>query len=240
MSVIAKSTQVIEVLVSSTMPVRLGAISDAVGVPKSSAHRLLNELTEVGLVRRLEDGNYTPGYRLVQWGLAADRTLGVRQVAEPIMRRLSEQVAESVHLHLPQGASRVCAVGVPGPHTLRPVILVGQVLPLGTGASGRLLLAYADEDVRNEARRQFEDQIKSPWPSEEQLTDLREKGWAISTGEVEPGLTAISAAVLTRTGHAFGALTVTGAETRLTADRVPAVVEQTQAAARELARAVGA
>ena len=240
MSVIAKSTQVIEVLVSSPVPVRLGAISEAVGVPKSSAHRLLNELTEVGIVRRLEDGNYTPGYRLVQWGLAADRALGVREVAEPVMQRLSEDVAESVHLHLPQGTSRVCAVGVPGPQTLRPVILVGQVLPLGAGASGRLLLAYADEDVREDARRQFERHIRGAWPDDDQLTALRQRGWAISTGEVEPGLTAVSAAVLTRTGHAFGALTVTGAETRLPSERVPDVVKKVQEAARELAHAVGA
>jgi IclR family transcriptional regulator, KDG regulon repressor len=240
MSVLAKAAQVIEVLNRELGPTRLGVIADEVGVPKSSAHRLLAEMASLGMVRKLEDGNYTAGYRLVQWGHAADRALGIRQAAEPVMRRLSEEVAESVHLHVPEGSHRVCAAGAPGPQTLRPVIRLGQVLPLGSGAAGRLLLAFADERVRAEARQQATDVDEASWPDEAELAMLRERGWTTTTGELEEGLTAISAVVKTRTGHALGALTIAGASGRLNDERCSEVRPLLVAAAMDIARSIGA
>lgn len=240
MSVLVKAAQVIDVLNHNRFPTKLGALAEEVGLPKSSTHRLLNELVGLGLVRKLEDGNYTPGYRLVQWGQSADLALGIRQAAEPIMRRLSDEVRESVHLHVPEGSHRVCAAGVPGPQTLRPVIRLGQILPLGAGASGRLLLAYADDRVRADARQLADDRVEAAWPDEAELATLRERGWATSTAEVESGLTAISAVVPTRTGAALGALTVAGAEARLPDERCAEIRPLVVSAAREIARAIGA
>ena len=240
MSVLLKAAQVIDVLNHHRTPTKLGVIAEAVGLPKSSAHRLLNELVGLGVVRKLEDGNYTPGYRLVQWGHSADLALGIRQAAEPIMHQLSDAVSESVHLHVPEGSHRVCVATVPGPQTLRPVIRLGQVLPLGAGASGRLLLAYADERIRADARQLADDRAESIWPDEAELALLRERGWATSTGEMESGLTAIAAAVSTRTGQALGALTVAGASTRLSPERCAEVRPLVVSAARRLARALGA
>jgi len=239
-SVLVKAAQVIDVLNNNRFPTKLGLLAEEVGLPKSSTHRLLTELVSLGIVRKLEDGNYTPGYRLVQWGHAADLALGIRQAAEPIMRRLSDDVNESVHLHVPEGSHRVCAAGVPGPHTLRPVIRLGQVLPLGAGASGKLLLAFADDRVRAEARQQADDRIEATWPDDAQLATLRERGWATSTSEMESGLTAIAAVVPTRTGAALGALTVAGATARLPDERCAEVRPLVVSAAREIARAIGA
>lgn len=240
MSVLAKAAQVIDVLNHNLGPTKLGVIAEEVGLPKSSAHRLLNEMVGLGMARRLEDGNYTSGYRLVQWGHAADLALGIRQAAEPIMRRLSDEVAESVHLHVPEGNHRVCVAGVPGPQTLRPVIRLGTILPLGRGASGKLLLAYATDRTRAAARQEADDATEAAWPDDAQLAALRERGWATSTAEVESGLTAISAAVLTRTGDALGALTVAGAASRLPEERCAQIRPLVVASAREIARALGA
>jgi DNA-binding IclR family transcriptional regulator len=218
-SVLAKAAHVIDVLNRNVSPTKLGAIAEEVGLPKSSTHRLLNEMVALGMVRKLEDGIYTPGYRLVQWGHAADLALGIRQVAEPIMRRLSDEVRESVHLHVREGSHRVCVAGVPGPQTLRPEIQLGQTLPLGIGASGKILLAYADDRVRSL---------------------MRDRGWAMSESEMERGLTAVSAAVPTRDGSALGALTVAGATARLSEERCADVRPRVVAAAHELAHTLGA
>lgn len=240
MSVLVKAAQVIDVLNRNVAPTRLGVIADAVGVPKSSAHRLLAEMVDLGMVRKLEDGNYTAGYRLVQWGHAADLALGIRQVAEPIMRRLSDEVAESVHLHVPEGDHRVCAAGVPGPQTLRPVIRLGTKLPLGVGASGKLLLAYSDQRVRSLARQIADQRAEELWPDEQEIALLRARGWATSASELESGLTAIAAVVPTREGGALGALTVAGATARLSEERCAEVRPRVVAAAHEIARAIGA
>ena len=69
-------------------------------MPKSSTHRLLSELAALGIVRRTEDGRYSLGPRLLYWGEAAAETFDLRAIAEPTMRRLRDEVGESVHLYI--------------------------------------------------------------------------------------------------------------------------------------------
>ena len=229
MSVLEKSAQIIDVLGHADGPVRLGAVADAVAVPKATAHRLLGELSRLGIVHSQGDGGYTLGYRLVQWGALADVRFELRAIAEPSMHELSDAVAESVHLHVPEGTSRVCVAGVPGPHTLRPVITVGTTRRLGIGAAGKLLLAFADERIlRRVADLTPSDQ---PLPTPEDLETFRTQGWARSVGELEPGLTAWAAAVRAPGGDVLAALTVSGASTRLPDERGPEIVAHLSSAA---------
>jgi DNA-binding IclR family transcriptional regulator len=234
MSVLEKSVQIIDVLGRADGPVRLGAVADAVAMPKSSTHRLLGEMARLGLVRPGGDGDYTLGYRLVHWGQLADDRLDLRTIAEPVMRRLSAEVAESCHLHVPDGASRVCVAAVPGPHMLRPVITIGTSRRLGPGAAGKLLLAYADPRARARAIELTPVAERAGLPTGEELATYRSRRWARSVGELEAGLSSWAAAVLTPDGEALAALTVSGATSRLPDERGQDVVERLLAAADEL------
>lgn len=241
MSVLVKAAHVIDVLNRSTTPTKLGTIAEEVGVPKSSAHRLLAELAALGVVRKVEDGGYTVGYRLIQWGHDAELALSIRSVAEPLMRQLSETICESVQFYVPEGSHRICVASVPGPQTLRPFMHPGKILPLGAGASGKLLLAFAKPHVRVRARQLAAEDLEARWPDETELGLIRERGWATSTGEMEDGLTAVAAAVLTRSGDdALGALTVAGATTRLPSERCRELRPSIVRVAEEIARAIGA
>ena len=79
MSVLDKTVQVIDVLGPRLRPDAPRCDRRRVAMPKSSAHRLLAELAVLGLVRRAGEGEYALGYRLVQWGHLADRSLGLRR-----------------------------------------------------------------------------------------------------------------------------------------------------------------
>lgn len=238
MSVLAKAAQVVDVLLSSDGPTKLGTLASEVQLPKSSIHRLLAELVDLGVARRGEDGDYRPGYRLVQWGHAADRALGLRAAAEPLMRELSASVHESLHLHVPDGARRVCVAAVDGPHTLRPVIHLGQVMPLGRGAAGKVLLAYAASSVREEAWNLADERTRALWPNPETLEEIRAQGWAKSIAEMEPELTALSAAVPTRTGGALASLTVSGWTGRMSDERCQELLPDLLSTVERIGRAV--
>lgn len=240
MSVLAKAAQVVDVLLANEGPTKLGTLASEVQLPKSSIHRLLAELVDLGVARRGDDGDYRPGYRLVQWGHAADRALGLRAAAEPLMRELSAKVRESLHLHVPDGSRRVCVAAVDGPHTLRPVIDLGQVMPLGRGAAGKVLLAYADPAVREDAWRLADERTREGWPDPATLKEIRQSGWAKSVAEIEPELTAISAAVPTQGGGALAALTVSGSTTRMSDERCRDLLPDLLGTVREIGRAVAA
>jgi DNA-binding IclR family transcriptional regulator len=239
-SVLVKAAQVVDVLVRSEGPTKLGTLASEVQLPKSSIHRLLAELVELGVARRGDDGNYRPGYRLVQWGHAADRALGLRAAAEPLMRELSAAVGESLHLHVPDGTRRMCVAAVEGPQTLRPVIHLGQLMPLGRGAAGKVLLAYAGPEVRQAAWDEADERTRDLWPDPGALERIREQGWAKSVAEMEPGLTAISAAVPTRGDDALAALTVSGATSRMSEERCQDLLPELLGTVRQIGRLVAA
>ena len=148
MSVLEKASDLIDCLGPAGEPVTLGYVREALGMPKSSTHRLLTELAALGIVRRTEDGRYSLGPRLLYWGEAAADTFDLRAVAEQPMRRLRDDVGESVHLYIREHDTRICIAAVEGRHELRPFIQLGRPLPLRAGAAGKLLLAFADRDVQ--------------------------------------------------------------------------------------------
>ena len=148
MSVLEKASDLIDCLGRAGEPVTLGYVRSALGMPKSSTHRLLNELAALGIVRRTEDGRYSLGPRLLYWGEAAADTFDLRAVAEQPMRRLRDELGESVHLYVREHDTRICIAAVEGRHELRPFIQLGRPLPLRVGAAGKLLLAFADDEVQ--------------------------------------------------------------------------------------------
>lgn len=239
MSVLEKAVQVIDTLGRASAPMRLGAVAESVAMPKSSTHRLLTELAALGMVRRAGDGEYALGYRLVQWGHLADRSLGLRAVAEPIMTRLRDEVRESVHLYVREESHRVCFLAVDSPHTLRPATSVGTPLPLGYGAAGKLLLAHAEERVLREVEKTLPRYRGSELPTAEELARLRREGVAVSVGEMEDGLTAVATVLRAVGGGVFGALSVAGASSRMPAERLPEITEKVTDAASRIGAALG-
>ena len=62
------------------------ALAEQAGVPKSSAHRLLQSLSSRGLVSRTSDGDYQLGSALVVLGELARRGDALLAASEPALR----------------------------------------------------------------------------------------------------------------------------------------------------------
>ena len=225
MSVLEKASELIDCLGQAGEPVSLAFVRSALDMPKSSTHRLLGELASLGIVRRTEDGRYSLGPRLLYWGEAAAETFDLRAATEPSMRRLRDRIGESVHLYVRDGDMRVCIAAVEARHELRPFIQLGRRLPLRAGAAGKLLLAFADEDVqRLELRRAKGDAASFPNAPGARLPDelerIRVERWATSVGERENGVAAAASPIFDARGRVVAALCISGPITRLAPDRL--------------------
>ncbi|HSK93198.1 MAG TPA: IclR family transcriptional regulator [Candidatus Angelobacter sp.] len=224
MSVLEKASELIDCLGRAGEPVTLGYVRSALGMPKSSTHRLLGELAALGIVRRTEDGRYSLGPRLLYWGEAAADTFDLRAVAEGPMRTLRDQLGESVHLYVRDHDTRICIAAVEGRHELRPFIQLGRPLSLRVGAAGKLLLAFAPADVRDqELKRAVDDGStlpNAPGPRlAEQLQQVHAERWATSIGEREEGVSAVATAIVDSRDRVVAALCISAPTTRLGADR---------------------
>jgi IclR family KDG regulon transcriptional repressor len=245
-SVLEKASDVIDCLGRAGEPVTLGYVRTTLGMPKSSVHWLLGELTRLGMVRRADDGRYSLGPRLLYWGEAAASTFDLRSIAEGPMRHLRDDVEESVHLYIRDGASRICIAAVEGRHELRPFVQLGRRLPLRVGAAGKLLLAFADSDLQEaelvqaaEGGSSVTDVAGAPLAA--QLDRIRTDRWATSVGERERGVSAVATTIVDLGGRVVAALCISAPTTRLGPDRFEEMREPLVASAGEIsARLTGA
>lgn len=219
MSVLQKATQTLDCLGAADGPLRLRDVAAAVGMPKSSTHRMLGELTSLGLVRRDGDG-YSVGPRLLYWGAVAAEGYDLRAYAEAPMRRLRDRVGESVHLYVVENGQRVCIASVESRYSLRPFVALGRPGPLGAGSSGKLLLAFASDARRRAVLSELARTGSSHAPSPQELDVMREEHWAVSFGELEDGIIAAATTVCHPDGRLAAVLTVSGPAHRLVPERL--------------------
>lgn len=215
----AKAVLAVDLIARAHGAVRLADAASALGMPKSSAHRLLTELTTHDVLRRDEAGRFMLGPRLLSWGVAADLSYDLRGIAAPHMRELSQASGESVNLHVVQADHRVCIAVVRGADNIFPPIAVGQALPLGIGATGKVLLAFS----RDPLRQQVLDALAAEGrvaPTHDQLSLIRTNRWATSVNEQELGLAAGATVIMGPGGRVIAALAIGGDVDRFTLERL--------------------
>ncbi|MDF3313175.1 IclR family transcriptional regulator [Rhodococcus sp. T2V] len=164
-----------------------------IGVHRTIITRMLRTLTAKGWVSKDSDGRYGLGLHAVEIGrLVLPR---LRFVALPALRRLAEEINATTHLTVMEGDEAVAlAVEEPRNTTFHVTYRTGSRRPLTRGSSGRAILAALP-----------------PRDGEDTSIDLvRRRGWAITTGEIEDGVTGIAAAIPhpQYTGCSIGAVMV--------------------------------
>ena len=244
MSVLEKATLILDLVAQSPDAATLTSIAQRLGQPRSSTHRLLSELVQLGLLFRVGTANYVPGPRLARWGEVANGVSDIVRISKPAMVRLRDEVGESVHLYVRQRDRRVCVSAVDGSYELRHFTEVGKPLPLSVGASGKMLLAFADPTtLAQELRRVANEPLSPRAPSLEELTvqldEIRQTEWSMSFGEREEGLAAAAVPIRNQAGVVHAALSISGPTARLTAERLEALHPQLAATADEISVSQG-
>lgn len=244
MSVLAKATEILDLVADAPDEATLTVIAQRLGLPRSSTHRLLSELVQLGLLFRVGTANYVPGPRLTRWGEVASGANDIVRIARASMVRLRDAEGESVHLYVRQRDRRVCVAAMEGNYELRHFTEVGKPLPLSAGASGKLLLAFADPATQAvELRRVARAPVSPRAPGLDELTaqleEIRVTGWSMSFGEREEGLAAAAVPIRNLAGTVHAALAISGPTGRLTAERLVDLRPQLSAAADEISAAQG-
>ena len=100
-SIISKSVLVLNAICSGRERLNFSQIVDAVGLPKSSTHRILSILQEEGLVTLDPVRNvFGPGLTLTGWATNVFVAGGLPEVAAPTLSRLSADVKCSTGLSI--------------------------------------------------------------------------------------------------------------------------------------------
>jgi DNA-binding IclR family transcriptional regulator len=197
-SAIEKAVDVLFHLHGESAPQGVTAVGRALGMPKSSAHRLLASLQRRGLVERDERGRYRPGMGLVALGLGALEREPVVGAAHPVIEAEARALGETVFLVGARAGSLVVLDKAEGTGFLRAAPRVGSSVPVACTAVGKLFLAFAPAALPA---------LDVPAALSRAVSRARTRGYAENRDEWIPGVSVVAAPILSR-GWMHGALAV--------------------------------
>ena len=191
----------------------LSELADRAGLPLSTAHRLVGELTAWGALERGDDNRYRVGLRLWEVGALAPRGLGLRETAMPFLEDLYEVTRENVQLAVLDGTEVVFVERLSGRAAVHVLTRVGGRLPLHATGVGLVLLAHADPELRERVlsrplRRYTAKTMCDPARLREALATVRTTGVAISDRQIELVSLSVAAPVRGPGGDVVAALSV--------------------------------
>ncbi|EGL83062.1 transcriptional regulator, IclR family [Caldalkalibacillus thermarum TA2.A1] len=219
----------------------LTEISHQVGLNKSTVYRLLASLEKKGFVAKNEaTEKYRLGFRVWELSAHLERVDDPAVMLLPEMERLRDILDETVTLYVRDGKERVRVQAVESKQTIRRVAPIGVRMPLNVGASGKILVAYAEPEVQEMI-------LNDPdWPEHIdkeafmlQLLKIRQLGYATSVEEREAGTSAIAAPIFNRQGKCVAALAVSGPTGRLTLEKMEEIAPTVMDFASRMSKMVG-
>ncbi|MDF2153472.1 IclR family transcriptional regulator [Vibrio sp. CAU 1672] len=224
-----KALQLLMQVAVSPFPVTAKQLSEQLDIPLSSLYRHLKLLREWGLI---EESIYDKAYVIGPAALMLMRSYDTAQhgldMVENILARLVQQTGEMAAYMVPSGYRALCVRQKESMQALRCSYVQGQSQPLLRGASSKVMLAFMPQARCEKILRHFgEGHLLSDWQSE--LDVIRKNGYAISTSEIDPGVSGISAPVMKGT-KLVGALSVMAPAHRVEKDKQRIVLHVLQAA----------
>ena len=225
--------------------VSLGDLAQRVGLPKSSVHRLLVTLVGHGFVERdPSTRRYRLGVRLFELGSTVIHERGLHSAAHPVLEELSASTGETCHLAILSGLEAVYVYKVDGESSVIMSSRVGGRAPCHATSIGKVLTAWAGDDVLRQLRgqrlRAYTDRTITSAPAlEAELARVREQGYALDLEELEEGLRCVAAPTRDQSWRVVAALGIAGLRRRFQDEHLDRLVAPVVRAAARLSRNLG-
>jgi IclR family acetate operon transcriptional repressor len=118
-------------------------ISSKLNINKSTTHAILATLREEGyVVYESKTRKYSLGFKPFELAGRIVYKSDIRDLALPVMERLSKTSNEDVVLNVLLEGKRVCIALVESQYFVRQFVPIGKALPLHCSAAGKVLMAY--------------------------------------------------------------------------------------------------
>lgn len=198
---IAKVSAVLEALARSGSPASLTDLAAVLPFPKPTLRRLLLQLMDTGMVEQdTSSRRYRLGRRLIALAAAVLDQMEIRKAATPLLYELMKATGESVYLTVLDDMNIVYVDVVEGERSIRIVTKVGMRRPAYSTATGKAMIAYLPEQVRQHLLASILQPITpftttSPTLLLQQLKEIQETGVAVSVDEAEVDVTGIAAPI---------------------------------------------
>ncbi len=201
-----RALKILECFTPEAPELSLAELANRTGYYKSTLLRLCVSLERFGYVIRGGDGKFRLGPAAGRLGASYRQSFDLEGILRPQLKQLCSATGETASFYIREGSARICLYREEPARAIRHSITEGASMPLDRGASGRILLAFSAKDNSGFAA-------------------VRAAGHAVSIGERDSEVAAVSVPVIAASGRLAGALSVSGLITRFTPDRRGAMIE---------------
>jgi IclR family acetate operon transcriptional repressor len=202
--------------IAAHQPVGVSELARETGLDKSAVHRIAVTLHGAGWIRPARGPSTR--WELSPTFAALARQSDAAQLAASVrttMERLRDETDESVLLAVLDSDRLFVAEVVESRQPVRLSQAVGAELPLSGSAAGRAIAAHLPADDRASLRHRH-----PTFADDQELAQVRRRGWAANDGEVAEDVRAVAAPILGFDGLPRGAFVVCGPAARLTPSRM--------------------
>jgi len=234
-----KSLQVLEILKERDGGT-IAELTEELEWPKSTVYAHVRTLEENEYIVN-EDGEYYLGFQLLNLGGYVQNRKEVYKVIEPKVNALAEKTGERVQFVIEEYGNAVYVQIAEGEGAVSTGGRIGQRRPmLHATAAGKSILAHipesrVDEIIERQGLPEFTvNTITDRENLEEELEEIRERGYAINNEERIIGMRALGAPINHPVDDTIGTISIAGPAHRIQGELVSELSDQVMAVQNEI------
>ncbi|CAN5570136.1 IclR family transcriptional regulator [soil metagenome] len=239
--VVPRTFAVLEALTRSPEPLRLSALSLRLGLQKSTVHRILAGLINLGYAQQNpETGCYSATLKLWELGANVITEHPIKRAASGFLQELQRVTGETVSLMIRAGDDVLYLDKMISPRPIRFTTRIGSRVPAPLTAGGKAILAHAPD-----ARAVLERTAAGLGGKRRldvaamiaELEQVRDRGYAMAS--YQPGVVGFGAPIMTRQAEATAAISVSAPAERVDETGRQAIIAHLLSTCASMAEQVG-
>jgi len=220
-------------------------IATSLGLAKSTVHRIVTTLAEMGFVRRDETTHrYRLGLSVLSLGGIIMSNLEIYREGQHLLSEFVNRFDETVHLAVLEDYSTVYVSKLESNHPVKILTHLGRRNPLHCTSSGKAILAFQTKEMIEEVihrgvSKLTNQTITNPDVLRDELEKIRKVGYARSCGELQEGVYSVAVPIRDYSRHVIGAVTVVGPAERFTETKMLSFAKTLETMGKEISSRLG-
>jgi PcaR/PcaU/PobR family beta-ketoadipate pathway transcriptional regulator len=211
---VSRALSILELFSDKRPSLSVSEVAELTGLNRATCYRFCQTLRQLGYLEELGGGRFRPGLKAVSLAHSALSSRELPELALPYLRRLRDDIGETVNMGLLDDTEVVYVARVLSDHLISLRLYVGSRLPAYASSLGRSILAFLPpEDAesiidRSDLEALTGHTITSRKRLTAELKKIREQGYALNDQEVANGLRGVAAPVLNEAGKPIAAINI--------------------------------
>lgn len=212
-SIVDRAAAILRAFTIDDAGVPVAELARRTGLPRSTAHRLIDQLTAVGMLQR--DGSRLHlGLMMFELGQLVPVQRRLRATVSPFLHDLRDATRQTANLAILDGSDIIFLDRVPGPRSAPMPFRPGGRHPAHATALGKAIMAHLPTEALEQicapglpaitART-----ITSRQALDAELKGIRDAGLSFDSEETRLGVFCVSSPVFGRDGEVLAAVSVT-------------------------------